>query len=127
MARAKIAEDGQGRFYGIRITCPGCGHLHTLPTPWTPDGYERSPYVANKPQWEFNGDFDRPTFAPSILSRTGHYIGDGKPGNCYCTAPDPDFTCGVCHSFVRDGRIQFLADCTHALASQTVDLSEIQE
>ena len=30
----------------------------------------------------------------------------------------------VCHSFVTDGRIQFLADCTHALAGQTVDLPE---
>lgn len=31
----------------------------------------------------------------------------------------------VCHSFVRDGRIQFLADCTHAMAGQTVDLPEV--
>lgn len=30
----------------------------------------------------------------------------------------------VCHSFVRDGRIEFLSDCTHALAGQTVELSE---
>jgi hypothetical protein len=28
----------------------------------------------------------------------------------------------VCHSFVVDGRIQFLGDCTHHLAGQTVDL-----
>jgi hypothetical protein len=27
----------------------------------------------------------------------------------------------------RPGRIQFLGDCTHALAGQTVDLPEIQE
>jgi hypothetical protein len=31
-----------------------------------------------------------------------------------------------CHSFVTDGRIQFLSDSTHALAGQTVDLPEIQ-
>lgn len=31
----------------------------------------------------------------------------------------------VCHSFVRDGRIQFLSDCTHKLANQTVDLPDI--
>ena len=30
----------------------------------------------------------------------------------------------VCHSFVTDGRIQFLGDCTHSLAGQTVDLPE---
>jgi len=31
----------------------------------------------------------------------------------------------VCHSYVTDGRIQFLADCTHALAGLTVDLPEL--
>jgi hypothetical protein len=30
-----------------------------------------------------------------------------------------------CHSFVRNGRIEFLGDCTHALASQTVDLPDL--
>jgi hypothetical protein len=30
----------------------------------------------------------------------------------------------VCHSFVTDGRIQFLTDCTHAFAGRTVDLPE---
>ncbi len=28
----------------------------------------------------------------------------------------------VCHTFVTDGRIQFLGDCTHVMAGQTVDL-----
>ena len=35
----------------------------------------------------------------------------------YKTAPDR-----VCHSFVTDGNIQFLSDCTHSLAGQTVPL-----
>ena len=30
----------------------------------------------------------------------------------------------VCHSFVTDGRIQFLGDCTHKLAGQTVNIPE---
>ena len=37
------------------------------------------------------------------------------------------WTCKRCHSFVTDGRIQFLSDCTHALAGQTVDLPDIKE
>lgn len=28
----------------------------------------------------------------------------------------------ICHSFVTDGNIQFLSDCTHSLAGQTVPL-----
>lgn len=30
----------------------------------------------------------------------------------------------VCHSFVRAGKIEFLGDCTHALAGQTVALPD---
>lgn len=54
--------------------------------------------------WSFNGDLERPTIRPSVLCRA--------PG-----APIP-----VCHSFVTDGRIEFLADSSHALAGQTVNL-----
>lgn len=54
-------------------------------------------------QWEFNGDLEKPTFSPSYLAR--------RPGM-------------VCHSFIRDGQMQFLGDCTHDLAGQTVDLPE---
>ena len=31
----------------------------------------------------------------------------------------------VCHSFVTDGRIQFLGDCTHDLAGHTVELPDL--
>lgn len=55
--------------------------------------------------WGFNDDLERPTFTPSVLVQ-------GGPDNA------------VCHSFVTDGRIQFLGDCTHALAGQTVELPE---
>lgn len=77
---------------------------------------------------------DRPTFTPSILIRSGHYAADFKQGgDCWCTynKKHPDkpasFTCGVCHSFVTDGKIQYLGDCTHALAGQTVELPEVKE
>lgn len=30
----------------------------------------------------------------------------------------------ICHSFITDGEIQFLNDCTHKLAGHTVDLLE---
>lgn len=28
----------------------------------------------------------------------------------------------ICHSFVRNGKIEFLSDCTHELAGKTVEL-----
>jgi hypothetical protein len=33
-------------------------------------------------------------------------------------------TGGRCHSFIRNGKIEYLGDCTHKLAGQTVTLPE---
>ncbi len=60
--------------------------------------------------WTFNGSMDRPTFTPSLLVR--YFLADGTTVR------------SVCHSHITDGRIAFLADCTHDLAGQTVDLPE---
>ena len=99
------------------INCPGCNDTH-----WFDGG------------WSFNGDMQRPTISPSLMVTTGHYLDIHKPGDsCWCTynAEHPDepapFKCYRCHSFIRDGRIQFLSDCTHELAGKTVDLPAIQE
>jgi hypothetical protein len=59
-------------------------------------------------RWAFNGNEEAPTFTPSLLVHA-------KDGGTEC------------HSFVTDGRIQFLADSRHALAGQTVDLPDWTE
>ena len=100
----------------LAFWCPGCREQHAVT-------------VAPHPQpWGFNGNFDAPTFTPSVLIRSGHYVRGGEPGDdCWCTderrfgKPAP-FHCRVCHSFVTDGSIQFLGDCTHELKGQTVKL-----
>lgn len=58
-------------------------------------------------RWTFNGDVVSPTFTPSYLSRGPH--------------GDPPVE-RVCHSFIKDGQIQFMDDSTHALRGQTVAL-----
>lgn len=72
---------------------------------WCP-GCEES-HVFNK-RWEFNGDLKKPTFTPS-------YLVQGMIGG----------KVGLCHSFVKAGMIEFLGDCTHALAGQTVPMVEL--
>jgi hypothetical protein len=57
-------------------------------------------------RWTFNGDMDKPTFQPSML----------------VYKDDPEKRC---HSFVTNGRIQFLSDCGHKMRGQTVELPEI--
>jgi hypothetical protein len=63
------------------------------------------------PRWGYNGNPDLPTFTPSVLVNAGRFH-PGKP---------------ICHTFVTDGKIQFLGDCTHALAGQTVDMPPFPE
>jgi len=58
------------------------------------------------PCWTWNGDVERPTLKPSIRST------DGKT---------------ICHSWVNDGQVQFLADSTHELAGKTMALLDVED
>lgn len=115
-----LADFGPGR---VAFWCPGCECTHQIPVAAQQTGAA----------WSYNENPASPTFSPSILMRTGHYIPSEQGKRCWCdynreqiaAGKEPaGFECGVCHSFVTDGRIQFLSDCTHALAGQTVDLPE---
>lgn len=114
--KLKNVKDGILAFY-----CPGCKEMHRVPV--------NKSYPHN---WIFNGDYEAPTFSPSILIRTGHYVPGYKDDDCWCTwnKEHPDepapFKCGICHSFVRTGKIQYLSDCKHELAGKTVDMVDIE-
>ena len=100
-----------GHQAGFTFRCPGCDGVHQVWTKTTrPNG-----------GWTFNGDMDRPTFSPSVLVT---YDGRDADGKDVGFGPGPP---SRCHSFVTDGQIQFLGDCSHALAGQTVSLPEYQE
>ena len=130
MSRAKVLTDTHGRFWRLQIRCPA-GHDHLLPVDWTPAGMERSTDDGDRPRWGFNGDLERPTLTPSIAMRRGHYADGTPPADCCVCKRAQErgraSSCCICHTFVRDGRVQFLADCTHALAGQTFDLPEIED
>lgn len=130
--KAKRVVDADGRFVGIRINCPGCGDRHILSVRPIPVGMIESPHYVHFPKWQFNGNYEKPTLSPSIHARSGHFANDKQEKvDCWCTYykehPDEEkvFACYVCHSFVRDGQIEFLSDCTHALAGKTVPLLDI--
>jgi len=75
--------------------CPGCEEMHGVP-------------VRGDHAWGWNGSLESPTLTPSVLIN----VGRSNP------------TAHLCHIFMRDGKIQFLADCTHHLAGQTVNMEE---
>jgi hypothetical protein len=72
--------------------CPGCEEYHMV---WI-----TTPNTLTGAKWSWNGDDIKPTFNPSILV-------NGRKR---------------CHSYVRDGKIEYLNDCNHSLAGQTVAL-----
>jgi hypothetical protein len=86
------AEDGR-----LMFKCPGCNGIHAV----------------TEEIWEFNGDLEKPTIRPSILSKF--------------TPSAEGIERKICHSFVTEGRIRFLNDCTHSLAGKTVSLVDVSE
>lgn len=87
---------------GLRYYCQGCNSNHMVKVGQGPG-----------PRWGWNGSFDAPTFTPSVLV-TYEGADAGKDG-----APP-----AVCHTFITDGMVRFLGDCTHAFAGQTVALPD---
>jgi hypothetical protein len=107
VAVAAYASNGTAAGRRVHFWCPGCDEAHGV-TVEAPDG------------WGFNGDLERPTFTPSVLVTGVQWApehGFHKPK--HTVAPGERV---VCHSYVTAGQIQFLGDCTHTLADQTVNL-----
>jgi hypothetical protein len=102
----------------VGFWCPGCAELHMINT----DVTDRPNY----PVWDFDGNADAPTFSPSINVTGVRCMTDDEYRRAMAgehIKPTPR----VCHSFVRAGHIQFLGDCTHTLAGQTVALPDLPE
>jgi hypothetical protein len=113
MAKRGVLRTVEGG--GLMFACPGCGTSHMVRVGDSPG-----------PHWRFNGNYDKPTIQPSILVSYTQWVPpatDAESARKILAgeiAQHPEKR--VCHSFVTDGRIQFLSDCTHELAGQTVDL-----
>lgn len=106
---------------GLMFWCPGCNGPHQI-----------KHGAGAGPRWGWNGDAERPTFTPSVLVTWSEPAALGntpllqeqirqRQAGLIDKIPQAD---KVCHTFVTDGRIQFLGDCTHAMAGQTVDLPD---
>lgn len=92
----------------VAFHCPGCegGHMVSHSGP--------------HPVWGWNGSMDAPTFTPSIRVT--------YPANPNAIEEFKEWrTERCCHSFVTDGKIQFLGDCTHKLAGQTVEIPDWED
>lgn len=95
--KVKKIKNGSTTFQYL-FNCPGCKCEHAFDD-----------------RWKFNEDLEKPTISPSFLQQ-GSLGFDGEKQNY-----------GTCHSFIKEGKIQFLTDCTHDLKGQTVDLIDYKD
>jgi hypothetical protein len=92
------------------------------------EGCKTHHYVQHEgvPKWDWCGSLQRPTVRPSILCRGTVPITDEEHTilmNGGLVDPKPT----VCHMMIRDGQIEYLGDCTHALAGRTVAMTPFEE
>ena len=95
-------DDHGVRYQHLMFWCPGCeedgrGGLHALPVNTD----------KKSPSWDWDGNLEAPTLSPSILTGAG--------------------SSKICHSFLRNGVFEFLSDCTHALAGQSVPMPDLPD
>lgn len=76
------------------LWCPACDDAHNIDN-----------------TWDFNGDTEKPTFTPSLLSEIAF-----TDGRRY-----------VCHSYVTDGVWNYLDDSTHDKAGQMVPVVDLPD
>jgi hypothetical protein len=97
----------------ISFFCPGCKDIHYFNV-----GKDLNPY------WEWNNDLIKPTVSPSLLITGVKKMTDDEYNVYLQKSILPEPVPMTCHSFIRDGNIEFLNDCTHELAGKTIPLNK---
>lgn len=104
----EVTIDDHGETYPAYFWwCPGCAS-------WDPDGSVGA-HIFYVPPWTFdNDDMDTPSFSASYLvyARPAHDQYKGQPR---------------CHSFVKNGMIQYLGDSEHSLQGQTIPMAPVPD
>ena len=95
----RVSGNGTAPGSGLWMWCPGCDDTHRI-------------VFGTESGWTWDGNTDAPTISPSIVVHSHGRLDDN--GN-YAETP-------TCHSFVHAGHWQYLSDCTHPLAGQTVPM-----
>lgn len=102
----------------IEFICPGCSLRARASNP-AYGNYWHAIDTNGKVKWKWNGSLELPTFEPSVLFWLEHRPDEDEEEKKYVDS-------ARCHSFVRNGRIEYLSDSGHPLSGQTVDLPEIE-
>lgn len=109
----KLKASKQSDNFGYSFSCPGCNTNHRIP-------------VDGPNAWEFNGSLERPSFKPSILVTGRSWVPEDDEGEKF-NGNKMKIADTICHSYITDGKIQFLSDCTHRFANQIFELPNVIE
>lgn len=115
---AKLRQRSPGR---LALWCPACNEAHEIT-------------IEGAHAWSWNGDTAAPSVTPSIkVSATRLGISESEldrilaethvAGELEAVLSKHRFQL-ICHFFLTQGRLQFLADCSHDWAGLTVDLPD---
>jgi hypothetical protein len=117
ISKAKIrrAMDQNGIFRAYTFFCPACDCHHSV---WDKESQCERPFC-----WGFNGDYNKPTFTPSLRIGYKHpkgYSNENPAPEDY----DGEYVEEVCHFNITNGQIIYHGDCTHDLKNTTIEMEE---
>ncbi len=101
---------------GYSFWCPGCKGYH---------GMIVKGDSKKGPVWGWNGSLDKPTFKPSLLVRSVSCPDNPEKNKDGSYVLESDGRIKVakdirCHSYINDGKIQFLGDCSHDIKGHSL-------
>ncbi len=109
---------------GWRFWCPACCMPHMFCT--VPAGALR-PNGTRSHVWAFDGNFEQPTFTPSLhyQHHRGNWGDTDLEGNTTWIPEGNAIT--DCHLVVTKGCIAYMGDCPHEFKGETIDMVEWPE
>lgn len=118
-SKLRHGRDGQGG-RTLAWFCPGCRGMHVIPLDksWGP----------NSGPWTWNGDALAPSFSPSVNCNArgrAAIVAEMRASGQLGAEEDASWVDGRCHAIISGGVIQFMADCEHPLAGQSVPIPDL--
>lgn len=110
----KVIRAPKGSFFEYLFYCEGCECDHGFRTKsWPmPKGLSRDEQKLFQSNWTFNGDMSKPTLSPSLHV---HIQPTGKKRYTQC------------HSFIKNGNMNYLTDCRHELKGIEIEIPDYDD
>lgn len=107
--RVSLGSNGTSPGKRLAFYCLGCKSAHSIT-------------VGAPGAWTWDGELVHPTINPSVKVIPHKTLINPDLEGEALTAPENITNTPLCHSFIRNGFIEYLGDCTHRLAGETIEL-----